>query len=87
MFDDPIVLETRKHREEFAASLGYDLDRIVADLQSRQGLDGRVVVDRTSVEESEHSDARETSAVSVLNSTFTPHAGQPATCVQRTDTP
>ena len=54
MFDDPIVLETRKHREEFAASLGYDLDRIVADLQSRQGLDGRVVVDRTSVEESEH---------------------------------
>lgn len=87
MFDDPIVLETRKHREEFAASLGYDLDRIVADLQSRQGLDGRVVVDRTSVEESEQSDARETSAVSVLNSTSTPHAGQPSTCVQPTDTP
>ena len=87
MFDDPIVLETRKHREEFAASLGYDLDRIVADLQSRQGLDGRVVVDRTSVEESEQSDARETSAVSILNSNFTPHAGQPSTCVQRTDTP
>ena len=74
MFDDPIVLETRKHREEFAASLGYDLDRIVADLQSRQGLDGRVVVDRTSVEESERSDARETSAVSVLNSNFTPRS-------------
>ena len=87
MFDDPIVLETRKHREKYAASLGFDLDRIVADLQSRQGLDGRVVVDRTSVEESEQSDARETSAVSVLNSNFTPHAGQPSTCVQRTDTP
>ena len=58
MFEAPIVLETRKYREEFAASLGYDLDRIVADLQSRQGLDGRVVVDRTSVEESEQADAR-----------------------------
>ncbi len=74
MFDDPIVLETRKHREEFAASMGYDLDRIVADLQSRQGLDGRIVVDRTSVEESEQSDARGTSAVSVLNSNFTPRS-------------
>lgn len=58
MFDDPIVLETRKYREEFAVSLGYDLDRIVADLQSRQGLDGRVVVDRTSVDESDQSEAR-----------------------------
>ena len=74
MFDDPIVLETRKHREKYAASLGFDLDRIVADLQSRQGLDGRVVVDRTSVEESEQSDARETSAVSILNSNFTPQS-------------
>ncbi len=74
MFDDPIVLETRKHREEFAASLGYDLDRIVADLQSRQGLDGRVVVDRTSVEVSEQSDERETSALSGLNSNFTPRS-------------
>lgn len=53
MFDDPIVLENRKHREEYAASLGYDIDRIVADLQSRQGRDGRVVVDRTSPQESE----------------------------------
>ena len=59
MFDDPIVLETRKYREEFAASFGYDLGRIVADLQSRQGRDGRLVVDRTSVEMSEQSDPRE----------------------------
>ena len=72
MFDDPIVLETRKHREEFAASLGYDLDRIVADLQSRQGLDGRVVVDRTSVDESEQSETREISAAVVVNSNSTP---------------
>ena len=46
MFNDPIVLETRKHREEYAASFGYDLDQIVADLPSRQGRDGRLVVDR-----------------------------------------
>ncbi len=74
MFDDPIVLETRKHREEYAASLGYDLDRIVADLQSRQGGDGRLVVDRTSVEKSEQSDAPETSASSVKNSNATPRS-------------
>lgn len=74
MFDDPIVLETRKHREEYAASLGYDLDRIVADLQSRQGCDGRMVVDRTSHGKSEQSDTRETSARSVLNSDSTPRS-------------
>jgi len=78
MFDDPIVLETRKRREEYAASFGYDLGRIVADLQLRQGRDGRVVVDRTSVETSVETsaqlDAQETSAQSVLNSNFTPPA-------------
>jgi hypothetical protein len=45
MFDDPIVLEIRKQREEYAASFGYDLGRIVADLPSRQGRDGRLFVD------------------------------------------
>ena len=74
MFDDPVVLETRKHREEYAASFGYDLGRIVADLQSRQGCDGRVIVDRTSLDMSEQTDARETSAQSVLNSTSTPRS-------------
>ena len=74
MFDDPIVQETRKHREEYAASFGYDLDRIVADLQARQGRDGRKVVDRTSVAKSEQADARETSAQSVLNSKSTPRS-------------
>ncbi len=49
MSDDPIVLETRMHREAYAAAFGYDLVRIVADLQERQGRDGRVVVDRTVV--------------------------------------
>jgi uncharacterized protein YggE len=59
MFDDPIVLETRKRREEYAASFGFDLGRIVADLQSRQGRDGRMVIDRSCVRESEQADADE----------------------------
>ena len=74
MFDDPIVLETRKHREAYAASFGYDLKRIVADLQSRQGCDGRIVVDRTSIRKSEQLDARETSAQSDLNSQSSPQS-------------
>jgi hypothetical protein len=74
MFDDPIVLETRKYREEYAASLGYDLDRIVADLQSRQGCDGRTVVDRAPQGTPELSDARETSASSVLKPESTPRS-------------
>jgi hypothetical protein len=59
MSEDPIVLETRKHREEYAASLGYDLRRIVADLQSRQGKDGRTVVDRSAADKSEPADSRQ----------------------------
>ncbi len=59
MLDDPIVLETRKRREEYAASFGFDLGRIVADLQSRQGGDGRMVVDRSRIRESEQADADE----------------------------
>ena len=47
MFDDPIVAEIRKVREAYAESMGCDLARIVADLKSRQGQDGRRVVDRT----------------------------------------
>ena len=46
MFDDPIVAETRLQRDCYAASFGYDLTKIVADLQARQGKDGRRVVDR-----------------------------------------
>lgn len=54
MFEDPIVAETRKAREAYAASLGYDLARIVSDLQARQGQDGRPVVDRTSTRSANH---------------------------------
>ena len=74
MFDDPLVQEIRKHREQYAASLDYDLSRIVADLQSRQGRDGRMVVDRVSQDKSEQSDGRETSASSVLKSKLPPRS-------------
>ena len=74
MFDDPIVLETRKYREEYAASFGYDLGRIVADLQSRQGCDGRMVVDRTLIGKSEQSDAGETSTQSIVKPESTPRS-------------
>ncbi|MEZ6056334.1 MAG: hypothetical protein R3C01_06475 [Planctomycetaceae bacterium] len=57
MFDDPVVLQTRKHRDEYAAAFGYDLDRIVADLQSRQGRDGRTVVNRSSINNPESSES------------------------------
>jgi hypothetical protein len=33
---DPIVDEVRAIRDEYAKSLGYDLEAIVADLRSRQ---------------------------------------------------
>ena len=74
MFDDPIVLETHKRREEYAASLGYDLDRIVADLQLRQGRDGRVVVDRSPRGRSEPSDVGDAPSGSTLKSESTPRS-------------
>ena len=57
MFDDPIVAETHRTRDAYAASFGYDLGKIVSDLKSRQGKDGRRVVDRTSREQSAGSEA------------------------------
>lgn len=56
MFDDPIVSETHRIRDDYAASFGYDLGLIVADLQSRQGKDGRRVVDRSARKESDRSE-------------------------------
>lgn len=44
MWDDPIVEEVRKIREEHAASLGYDLEKIFKDLKKREEKSGRKVV-------------------------------------------
>lgn len=44
MWDDPIVEEVRKVREEHAASLDYDLKRIFQDLKERERRSGRKTV-------------------------------------------
>jgi hypothetical protein len=36
MWKDPIVEETRRLREQYAASLNHDIDAIFEDLQRRQ---------------------------------------------------
>ena len=41
---DSIVAEVRKIRDKYAASFGYDLDRMVADLQHREREYGRHIV-------------------------------------------
>ena len=36
MVQDPIVKEVRKHRQEWAAEFGYNLDAMFADLKRRE---------------------------------------------------
>jgi len=36
MWQDPIVAETRKRREEYAARFGHDPDAIFEDIRKRQ---------------------------------------------------
>jgi hypothetical protein len=44
MWNDPIVEEVRKAREEHAARFDYDLTRIFQDLKEREDKSGRKVV-------------------------------------------
>lgn len=44
MWEDPIVEKVRKVREEHAASLGYDLEKIFQDLKEREQRSGRKTV-------------------------------------------
>ena len=46
--DDEIVEEIRRRRQAHAESLGYDLKRIVDDLQRREKESGIPVVERPS---------------------------------------
>ncbi len=45
-YEDPIVEEVHRIREAYSASMDHDLGKIVADIMSRQGKDGREVVSR-----------------------------------------
>jgi hypothetical protein len=44
MWQDPIVEEVRKIREEHAAKFDYDLARIFADLKEKERTSGREYV-------------------------------------------
>ena len=44
MWEDPIVKEVRKVREEHSARLGHDLQRIYRELKEREKLSGRKYV-------------------------------------------
>ena len=45
MKNDPIVEEIHKGRREHAAKFDFDLDKIVADLKSREGKDGHPIAE------------------------------------------
>ena len=47
MYDDPIVAETRKLKDEYAGRFNYDLDAICCDLQEQQSRGDRTVVKRS----------------------------------------
>ena len=47
MYDDPIVAETRKLRDEYAQRFNYDLDATCRDLQQQQARGDRAVVKRS----------------------------------------
>jgi hypothetical protein len=44
MWQDPIVAETRKHREEYAVQFGHDPDAILEDIRKRQSQKGKTLV-------------------------------------------
>ncbi|MBN1507853.1 MAG: hypothetical protein JW955_13465 [Sedimentisphaerales bacterium] len=44
MWQDPIVAETRKRRQEYAARFNHDPDAIFEDIRNRQRQKGKKVV-------------------------------------------
>ncbi len=46
MYDDPIVANIRRLRDEYARRFGYDLEAICRDLREQQERGGRHVVKR-----------------------------------------
>jgi hypothetical protein len=46
MWEDPIVAEVRRIREQLAARFNFDVDAILADLRKRQVSLGERLVDR-----------------------------------------
>jgi hypothetical protein len=44
MWDDPVVEEVRRIRDQYAAQFGYDLDAILRDLEQREESNQRETV-------------------------------------------
>lgn len=44
MWNDPIVDEVRKVREEHAAKFNFDIDAIIKDLQSKQNKSTKLII-------------------------------------------
>lgn len=44
MYEDEIVEEVRRAREEYAEKFGFDLQAIFRDLRAKQAAEGRPVV-------------------------------------------
>ncbi|MEW6234448.1 MAG: hypothetical protein AB1656_03590 [Candidatus Omnitrophota bacterium] len=44
MWEDPIVKEIRKYREEYAAQFNYDLKAIYLDIKEKEKQSGRQIV-------------------------------------------
>ena len=47
MWQDPIVEEVRRHRQEYAARFNFNLKAICRDLREKQKMSGRKVVSLT----------------------------------------
>lgn len=58
MWQDPIVAETRKLRDEYARQLNYDADAIFEDLMARQATHPERVVSLPPRKASQHNAVR-----------------------------
>ncbi len=63
-WEDPIVADVRRVREELSAKFNFDLPAIFADIRSRQASAGDRLIRLKSHRKAEPSDAREAAATS-----------------------
>lgn len=63
-WEDPIVAEVRRIREELSAKFNFDVAAIFADIRSRQGEAGDRLIRVKSQQKAEQADAREAAVAS-----------------------
>ena len=54
MWEDPIVSEVRRIREELSAQFNHDVRAVFADIRKRQAALGSRLVRRTSIHKAKH---------------------------------